>query len=368
RMAQPFSLRAPLIDGQGNFGSVDGDNAAAMRYCVVGSTKIKTDRGLVAIEELVKDSQLNSDSDLDIKVLSMAKNSNRASKFFNSGTHDIYKLQTKEGYTISGSANHLVLTLTTDNKGKPIYDWKRLDSVLDEDRIVIDRSEQVLDVKEATGHEKNLAIIAGCLVSEGFLSEERMGFNNTDKAYFDDFIKAWKSEIGESYYSYERVLKSGKTIYEFDVQLQHSKDRDKILSSVIYTQMQGLKSKDKRVPSFIFSSSKEAQKIFLQYLFEGDGSFSKLEKNTIQVQYSTISQELAEDVQLLLLEFGIVGKIGKVKARDERKVYLSGFRNIHKFYQNINFSNYKRAGFEEAVESELLRREEHNGSLTKDYI
>src|SRR5216110_1154961 len=32
RMAQDFSLRYPLIDGQGNFGSVDGDNAAAMRY------------------------------------------------------------------------------------------------------------------------------------------------------------------------------------------------------------------------------------------------------------------------------------------------------------------------------------------------
>ena len=32
RMAQPFSMRLPLIDGQGNFGSVDGDNPAAMRY------------------------------------------------------------------------------------------------------------------------------------------------------------------------------------------------------------------------------------------------------------------------------------------------------------------------------------------------
>ncbi len=32
RMAQPFSLRYPLVDGQGNFGSVDGDGAAAMRY------------------------------------------------------------------------------------------------------------------------------------------------------------------------------------------------------------------------------------------------------------------------------------------------------------------------------------------------
>src|SRR5512136_122362 len=32
RLAQPFSLRYPLVDGQGNFGSVDGDGAAAMRY------------------------------------------------------------------------------------------------------------------------------------------------------------------------------------------------------------------------------------------------------------------------------------------------------------------------------------------------
>ena len=32
RLAQPFSLRVPLVDGHGNFGSIDGDNAAAMRY------------------------------------------------------------------------------------------------------------------------------------------------------------------------------------------------------------------------------------------------------------------------------------------------------------------------------------------------
>ena len=32
RMAQDFSMRLPLIDGQGNFGSIDGDMPAAMRY------------------------------------------------------------------------------------------------------------------------------------------------------------------------------------------------------------------------------------------------------------------------------------------------------------------------------------------------
>ena len=40
RMAQPWSLRYPLIDGQGNFGSIDGDNAAAMRYTEARMGKI----------------------------------------------------------------------------------------------------------------------------------------------------------------------------------------------------------------------------------------------------------------------------------------------------------------------------------------
>ena len=47
RMAQPFSMRLPLIDGQGNFGSIDGDNAAAMRYTEARMTSLS--------EELLKD-------------------------------------------------------------------------------------------------------------------------------------------------------------------------------------------------------------------------------------------------------------------------------------------------------------------------
>ncbi|MES2205829.1 MAG: DNA gyrase subunit A [Pseudomonadota bacterium] len=40
RMAQSFSMRYPLIDGQGNFGSIDGDNAAAMRYTEIRMSRI----------------------------------------------------------------------------------------------------------------------------------------------------------------------------------------------------------------------------------------------------------------------------------------------------------------------------------------
>lgn len=43
RLAQDFSMRYPIIDGQGNFGSIDGDNAAAMRYTEVRMHKLTND-------------------------------------------------------------------------------------------------------------------------------------------------------------------------------------------------------------------------------------------------------------------------------------------------------------------------------------
>src|SRR6478672_5487190 len=50
RMAQPFSLRYPLVDGSGNFGSLDGDSAAAMRYTECRLTRI-SDEMLTEIEQ-----------------------------------------------------------------------------------------------------------------------------------------------------------------------------------------------------------------------------------------------------------------------------------------------------------------------------
>jgi DNA gyrase subunit A len=47
RLAQPFSMREPIVDGQGNFGSIDGDNAAAMRYTEARMAKLS--------EEMLKD-------------------------------------------------------------------------------------------------------------------------------------------------------------------------------------------------------------------------------------------------------------------------------------------------------------------------
>lgn len=63
RMAQPWSMRYPLVDGQGNFGSVDGDSPAAMRYTEARLQKLAEEM-LVDINKDTVDFQLNFDDTL----------------------------------------------------------------------------------------------------------------------------------------------------------------------------------------------------------------------------------------------------------------------------------------------------------------
>ncbi|WP_291784925.1 DNA gyrase subunit A [Cecembia sp.] len=72
RMAQPWSLRYPLVDGQGNFGSIDGDNPAAMRYTEARLKRIAEEL-LIDINKETVDFQLNFDDSLKEPVVLPAK-------------------------------------------------------------------------------------------------------------------------------------------------------------------------------------------------------------------------------------------------------------------------------------------------------
>ena len=72
RMAQPWSLRYQLVDGQGNFGSIDGDNPAAMRYTEARLKRIAEEL-LVDINKDTVDFQFNFDDSLKEPVVLPAK-------------------------------------------------------------------------------------------------------------------------------------------------------------------------------------------------------------------------------------------------------------------------------------------------------
>ncbi len=337
RMAQDFTLRYPLIQGQGNFGSIDGDPPAAMRYCVVGDTLINTDKGLIKIKDIVPDSEENSDNPINIKVQSLNRKINPSDMFFNSGKHKTIKIETEEGYEVEGSFNHPVLTWSYEN-GKPVYRWKTLDQIKAGDYVVVSRKNDIDSQQDLLTEEETLLL--GSLVAEGYVSDKRIGFNNTDKEYAKAFEEAFVSTYTDKYCKYERKLKSGKEIVEYQIHvsavLEDIKEKG-------FTE----KSADKEIPDIVLRSSKKIQKAFLKALFEGDGSVYETAR-AVNISYTSKSKKLLKQLQVLLLNFGIVSKLHPDK--QNFRLIISGYENIKLFKEKVGFLGKKQEKLEKLFE------------------
>jgi DNA gyrase subunit A len=355
RMAQEFSMRNELVDGQGNFGSVDDDPAAAMRYCVTGDARVRTPAGTVRIDSLAPEATPNSDTAVDIELLDRLGRPVHASAFFHSGEHPTLRLRTTEGYELSGTANHPVLCLV-DMAGVPLLMWRLLEEIQPGERVLVNRTAPVSEEPIETG-SRLLAVLAGAFVSEGWFGSRRAGFNNVDRAFFDAVLHAYDNVVGGARYTSSRTIRSGSACHELDVQ-----NLDALRGSPL-AEMEGLRSEAKRVPEFVWSGGGEFKRTFLQALFEGDGSSSLLPRSTIQVSYSTRSRQLARDVQLLLLEFGIVSRLS-LSARGEIKVVLTNRRDARLFADRVGFFGAKQA----KLEGEMARIPQTSRALSHDHV
>jgi len=334
RMAQPWSMRAPLVDGQGNFGSPGNDPAAAMRYCIEADTLVRTPHGTVRIGDIAQALTPNSEIDIDLKVTDRNGDSARASKLFHSGDHPTLRLRTCAGYELTGTPNHPVLCLVSV-AGVPTLLWKLLEEVQPDDHVVLQRV-SADEIGMPPLHEVQAAFLAGAFVSEGFVSERRAGFNNTDREFFQSVVAAYDAAVGGPRYVSSRVIASGSLLHELDIQ-----DMAALRSSVL-GDMTGLRSADKRVPDFVWGSSPAVKRVFLQALFTGDGSSSLLPRNTIQISYSTRSRRLAAEVQQLLLEFGVVSRQCSYD-NGEIKVVITNRRDARTFAETVGFSGVKQS-------------------------
>ena len=138
RLAQPWAMRYPLIDGQGNFGSRGNDPAAAMRYCLTGDALVATPYGEVPIAQLAPDVEPNSTVEVDLKVIGLHGAPVRATAVHHSGTHPVLRVRTGE-HEVRCTANHPLLSRAVVD-GEPTLLWKLADELTSGDLLAVDRS------------------------------------------------------------------------------------------------------------------------------------------------------------------------------------------------------------------------------------
>lgn len=335
RMAQPWSLRYPLVDGQGNFGSPGNDPPAAMRYCVTADALVRLPFGQsVRIGDVVPGAKPNTDNVTDLKVLDRHGNPVLADRLFHSGDHQTYTVRTAEGYEVTGTANHPLLCLV-DVGGVPTLLWKLIEEIRPEDCVVMQRTPPT-ELGPADWEPTMEALLLGGFISEGFVSEARAGFNNLDRDFFNTVVTAYDAVVGGTRYVSERTIASGSLLYELDIHNVNALRGSRLWDVV------GQRSADKAVPEWLWQAPACVKRAFLQALFEGDGSCSVLPRNTIQISYSTRSERLAKDVQQMLLEFGVVSRRYR-HAVGEHKVVITNRAQAELFAAQIGFGGAKQA-------------------------
>lgn len=372
RMAQDFSMRYPLVRGQGNFGSMDGDNAAAMRYCVSGDTLLLTDKGILEIDKLSNKKEEN----IKINILDYQGKVKPAIKFFNSGKHEIIKVITEQGYEIRGSYNHPLLLWGLNEFGQPYFYWKTLEKINNNDYLIINRgsslfSKSDLDLKKLHPSQgakskkislpqtmnKDLAFLLGALVSEGSYHQNKFFFCNSDKDFYNKVKNIILKQFPEIK-PYERVLKGNCPeicLYEKNV--------------VEFLREIGLSTKlsdKKEIPFSVLMSSREVVSSFLQGLFEGDGSVSfKKDKRhsgkSIELTYNSKSKKLIDQLKTVLLNFGVVTTSPYQDKRNScYKLIISGVDSIVNFQKNINFFSKRKKDILSKISEINTTRLSHN--------
>ena len=310
--------------------------------CFVGSTRIPTEFGLVPIEELAKRGEsffLVTDRRAPYGGLGLPQTAQgtvvrKAARAFYTGVKPVVRLTTREGLELTLTPDHLLLT----PEG-----YREAGSLKPGDRILVQSGEGLFPKEEAlpaavlevvqervataggrgrahvraqyshlpTRWSRELGVALGWLLGDGYLREDGVGF------YFSrqDFAQvAWLPDLLRDWFGGGSLQDTHSNTYHLHFKRIPAE----------FFQALGVKpakATEKRVPESLFRAPREAVVGFLQGLFSADGSVQiNPGKQDATVRLASSSKGLLQDVQLLLLNLGIYGRIHKRREAGQKEL------------------------------------------------
>lgn len=316
--------------------------------CIVGDSLIYTDNGIKEIGELFNYQNDNTETIYNHSVNLLNRNGEVTNSNLGiySGYHPTKKITTCDGYELEGTLVHPILVMDTDGEIK----FKQLQDIQEGDYAVIsrknnlfgnnvniDREEELKEwcktlSKQSLSHlnirpmpkeiTEDIALLIGYLIGDGCLTlDYKTLFSNID----EDILSTYKRIIANEFQT--KVLPTSSKC-DFVV-------NDKYLRK--YLELIGLgygDSHGKSVPKVILDAPKNIQKFFLRGLFDTDGTVDKRVVNLCSVSKKLISQ-----VQIMLLNFGIITHIYHKVDKVGRSAYILNIsgKDLEIFNKEIGF-------------------------------
>lgn len=301
--------------------------------CFVGSTRIPTEFGLLPIQQLTDKGSfyLATDNRAPLVGLGTARRGRgvtvrKAAKAFYTGEREVVRLETREGITLTLTPNHPLLTpqgyveagqlkpgdklLVQSGEGLWAKEQALPPAVLQivRERVAVaggrgphgrsDVREQYANMP--TQWSENLGLVLGWLVGDGYLRQDGVGFffNNREFAQAQAVVDSLHDWFGQG------------TLQATTSNTQHLHFNKLPAEFFAALGVKAVKATEKRVPESLFTAPREAVVGFLRGLFSTDGTVERNDaKQSCTVRLASSSLGLLEDVQLLLLNFGIFGRI-----------------------------------------------------------
>jgi ribonucleoside-diphosphate reductase alpha chain len=285
--------------------------------CITGNTLIYTDRGLIPAKELAESGLpvTVASPDIAIKELALAGHATsestsqhtmvspirsvslrQASHVFTTGIKPVYRLQTKEGYTLRLTADHKVLT----TKG-----WKEAQNLVAGDQIHLLHGEGAF----GTAGSRDMGEVLGWLVGDGYINTRREGTLVLSFFGKERVLAPYFAEV------VNRLITPMERNRQYKVGVIDIKGRDesRVESERLLRLIDSELLKNKlQVPPSVLRGSREMQRGFLAALFTADGTIEGgPPKGGVNIRLASSSIPLLEGVQRLLLNLGIASKIMK---------------------------------------------------------
>ena len=284
----------------------------ATNPCITGDTHVFTANGIMKVADLYRSGN-PVDVVTDNRVSS--KKLQHASNMFMTGVKPVIKLRTKEGFSIRLTKDHLVFS---NERG-----WIKSDELMIGEKI------RILNGGGGFGKEGRLeeGRELGWLVGDGLINKgsgnKRAGlsFYDSDQPLAQDFAGSPNDIIRPALNNRE---------YKFSVAETESRCLTSVSSGRLgkYAVQVGLEENMLMIPDRVMAGSEEMQKGFLQALFEADGTVSSTSRSGHSVRLASTSEELLEEVQLLLLNFGVYSRIYKNRKPAKLSLMPDSDRNL----------------------------------------
>ena len=312
-------------------------SARVVGECFVESTMVLTERGLTYIKDIKRGDKVYTQNGIK-----------KVKELYIMPKRELLKVTLENGLENQVTKSQKFKVLTKDLK----FEWKETKDLTNKDFVVVKYDYPKISnfiklnkVKKISKYlNENIGYLLGIFLSDGWISEDyglkkcpRICFyGGTDKEIAEKIVSLVEKEFGYRPTIEEKKyqLKSKKKHSIYSVRINRKEINDFFVSNF---NLKNLNAFTKKIPSQIFSSPEKVVYSFISGLIEGDGS---IHKNRNTIHYGSISEELINELMLLLQHRGIFSS--KHIDKDLKTHYMANRKitDHHMFfYLEINGSN-----------------------------